>query len=158
MLAATSGAPRHVASTQPLPAMAYLKIQTNLPMTKKAKQTILRAASALIAEELGKPESFVMIALQPDTDMIFAGSDEPVAFLELKSVGLPGRQTRRLGSELCRLIHQHLGISPQRTYVKFIDAGRGMWGWTGDTFEDATPPEPEWTEPSPDEPVSAGVH
>src|SRR5690606_24217133 len=52
-------------STQPLPAMAYLKIQTNLPMTKKAKQTILRAASTLVAEELGKPEEFVMIALQP---------------------------------------------------------------------------------------------
>lgn len=138
--------------------MAYLKIQTNLPMTKKAKQTILGAASTLIAEELGKPEALVMIALQPDTDMIFAGSDEPVAFLELKSVGMPGRQTRRLGSELCRMIHHHLGIVPERTYVKFIDAGRGMWGWTGDAFDDPSTQEPEWTEPAPGEPVGAGVH
>lgn len=115
--------------------MPYLKIQTNLPMTKPAKQSILRAASALIAEELGKPEEFVMIAIQPDTDMIFAGSDDPVAFLELKSVGLPGRQTRRLSRELCTLLHQHLGISPERTYVKFIDVRHGMWGWKGDTFE-----------------------
>lgn len=120
--------------------MAYLKIQTNLPMTKKAKQTILRAASTLVAEELGTSEEFVMIALQPDTDMIFAGSDEPVAFLELKSMGLPGRQTRRLSRELCSLIHQHLGIAPERTYVKFIDVGRGMWGWKGDTFEAVSPP------------------
>jgi len=137
--------------------MAYLKIQTNLPMTKKAKQTILRAASTLVAEELGKPEEFVMIALQPDTDMIFAGSDEPVAFLELKSVGLPGRQTRRLSSELCSLVHQHLGIPSQRTYVKIIDVGRGMWGWTGDAFDEVTPATGA-TDSAPAEPLSAGVH
>jgi phenylpyruvate tautomerase len=116
-------------------SMPYLQIQTNLPMTKRAKQSILQAASLLVAEELGKPQEFVMIALQPNTDMIFAGTEDPVAFLELKSVGLPGRQTRRLSSELCSLIQQHLGISPSRTYVKFIDVRHGMWGWKGDTFE-----------------------
>ena len=115
--------------------MPYLKIQTNLPMTQKSKQSVLKAASTLVSEELGKPEEFVMIAIQPDTAMIFAGSDEPVAFLELKSVGLPGRQTRRLSSELCNLIHQHLGIASERTYVKFINVGRGMWGWKGSTFD-----------------------
>jgi phenylpyruvate tautomerase len=115
--------------------MPYLQIQTNLPMTKRSKQSILHAASQLVAEELGKPQEFVMVALQPNVDMVFAGSDEPVAFLELKSVGLPGRQTRRLSSELCSLIQQHLGISPERTYVKFIDVRHGMWGWKGDTFE-----------------------
>ncbi len=114
--------------------MPYLKIQTNLPMTKKAKRTVLRAASLLISEELGKPEEFVMVAVQPDTDMMFAGTEDPVAFLELKSVGLPGRQTKRLSGELCNMIHQHLGIEPARTYVKFIDVRRGMWGWKGDTF------------------------
>jgi phenylpyruvate tautomerase len=117
--------------------MPYLKIQTNLPLTKKAKQSILRAASILVSEELGKPEEFVMIALEPDTDMIFSGSDDPVAFLELKSVGLEGRQTKRLSNQLCNLIHQHLGIAPARTYVKFIDVRHGMWGWKGDTFEES---------------------
>ena len=130
--------------------MAYLMIQTNLPMTKVAKQAVLRAAAALVAEELGKPQEFVMVALQPDVDMLFAGSDDPVAFLELKSVGLPARHTRRLSSELCSLIHQHLGITPERTYVKFIDVGRGMWGWKGDTFESYVRPVAA--------PAEAGVH
>lgn len=114
--------------------MPYLKIQTNLPMTKKAKRAVLRAASLLVSEELGKSEEFVMVALQPETEMIFAGTDDAVAFLELKSVGLPARHTKRLCSELCHMIHQHLGILPSRTYVKFIDVRRGMWGWKGDTF------------------------
>ena len=32
--------------------MPYLKIQTNLPLSKKAERTILRTDSTLVAEEL----------------------------------------------------------------------------------------------------------
>lgn len=114
--------------------MPYLKIQTNLPLTKAAQQTILPQASALIARELEKPESFVMVALQPDTPMIFAGVDDPVAFLELKSIGLPAPKTKSLSAALCKLIEEHLGIPSNRVYVKFIDVKNGMWGWKGDVF------------------------
>lgn len=114
--------------------MPYLKIQTNLPLAKKAERSILRNASTLVAELLGKPESFVMVAIQPDTPMLFAGSDEPVAFLELKSVGLPARATKDLCGALCQLVEGHLGIPLDRIYVKFIDVRHGMWGWKGDLF------------------------
>ena len=114
--------------------MPYLMIQTNLPLGKKAERAILKNASTLVAEQLEKPESFVMIALQPDTTMLFAGSDDPVAFLELKSVGLPARKTKDLSESLCQLIEGHLGIPRDRVYVKFIDVKGAMWGWKGDTF------------------------
>ncbi len=114
--------------------MPYLKIQTNLPLSQKAERTVLQTASALIASELSKPEEFVMLALQDNTHMLFAGSDDPVAFLELKAVGLPVKKTRPLSAKLCKLIEEHLGIPPQRVYVKFIDVKHGMWGWKGDTL------------------------
>jgi phenylpyruvate tautomerase len=114
--------------------MPYLKIQINLPLAKKAEREILKHASELVAQELEKPEEFVMIALQPNTPMLFGGTDDPVAFLELKSIGLPARRTKQLSQSLCALIEQHLGIRKERVYVKFIDVARGMWGWKGDTF------------------------
>ncbi|HEY0944116.1 MAG TPA: phenylpyruvate tautomerase MIF-related protein [Opitutaceae bacterium] len=114
--------------------MPYLKIQTNLPVSKKAERAVLREASSLVADELEKPEEFVMVALQPNTSMLFAGTDDPVAFLELKAVGLPARKTRTLSKVLCEMIEKHLGIPADRVYVKFISASRGMWGWKGDTF------------------------
>lgn len=114
--------------------MPYLKIQTNLPLSRKAERTVMKSASALVAGELAKPEEFVMVALQDDTHMLFAGTDDPVAFLELKAIGLPARKTRTLSQKLCQLIEEHLGIPPNRVYVKFIDVRRGMWGWKGDTF------------------------
>ncbi len=85
-------------------------------------------------KRLEKPESFVMIAVQADTPMLFSGTDEPVAFLELKSVGLPARKTKTLCQSLCELVGQHLGIVKERVYVKFIDVNHGMWGWKGDVF------------------------
>ncbi len=114
--------------------MPYLKIQTNLPLTRKAERAILRNASQLVAELLSKPESFVMVALEANIPMLFAGSDEPVAFLELKSIGLPAKRTKDLSEALCELIEGHLAVPRDRVYVKFIDVKRGMWGWKGDTF------------------------
>jgi phenylpyruvate tautomerase len=114
--------------------MPYLKIQTNLPLTKKAERAVLKTASALVAQELQKPEEFVMVAIQADTPMIFAGSDDPVAFLEVKSIGLPAKKTKVLCQALCALIEDHLGIAKDRVYVKFISVKKGMWGWKGDMF------------------------
>jgi len=114
--------------------MPYFKIQTNASPTKKVGRTLLKVASALVAHELEKPENFVMVALQPKTEMLFSGTDAPVAFLELKSIGLPGKKTKALSQVLCTLVEEHLKISKERIYVKFIDVNRGMWGWKGDTF------------------------
>lgn len=111
--------------------MSYLKIQTNKPVRKKTGREILKTASELVAVELGKPKELVMVALQPDTEMLFAGSDRPVAFLELKSVGVPKRKMKQLCRSLSALINLHLGIPDERVYVKIIDVPHGMWGWKG---------------------------
>ena len=114
--------------------MPYLKIQINIPLTRKAEKNILQAASSLVARDLGKPEEFVMIAVQPNTPMIFAGSDDPVAFLEMRSIGLLPAKAKILSKSLCQMIEQHLGIPKQRIYTKFMNVKRGMWGWKGSMF------------------------
>jgi phenylpyruvate tautomerase PptA (4-oxalocrotonate tautomerase family) len=114
--------------------MPYLKIQTNLPLTKKAERNILKHASILMAEELNKSEDYVMVAIEHDTSMLFAGTDDPLAFLELKSIGLPVRSTKRLCAALSLMMDTHLGIPKSRVYVRFINVAGSMWGWNGDTF------------------------
>jgi len=114
--------------------MPYLRIQTNLPLTKNADRTMLKQASALVAKELGKPEEYVMVALQPDTPMVFAGSDDPAAFVELKGIGLPASKTQHLSKVLSTLINAHLGIPIDRVFLNFADVPPNLWGWNGDTF------------------------
>ena len=114
--------------------MPYLRIQTNLPLSKRADRSMLKEASALVAAELGKPEEYVMVALQPDTPMAFAGSDDPAAVIEVKGIGLPATKSKRLSQVLSGLVNQHLGIPIDRVFLNFADVPPNLWGWNGDTF------------------------
>ncbi len=114
--------------------MPHLKIHTNIDVDEDHRHNILHKSSGLVAGELGKPEDLVMITIKPSAHMIFAGTRDPVAFLELTSVGLPAKKTKELSRVLCKLIESELNIQKDRVYVKFIDVNHSMWGWKGDTF------------------------
>jgi len=114
--------------------MPYLKIQTNAPLDAMTGRKLIGAASQLLAERLGKPERYVMVALTPVAQMLFAGEDAPLAYLEVKSIGLPRKLTADLSKSLCGLLHDILGIAPARIYIEFADAEPDMWGWNGATF------------------------
>lgn len=114
--------------------MPYLMIQTNQTIDAAAGKNLLVDASRLVASELGKPESYVMVALEDNTPMLFAGDDAPLAYLELKSIGLPENKTAQLSAALCQLMEHSVGISKDRVYIEFADAARAMWGWNSSTF------------------------
>jgi len=114
--------------------MPYLGIHTNKKFDDATAQELMKKASHTVAELLGKPESYVMVALPPPVPMMFAGDDAPLAYLELKSIGLPQSATTDLSSALCALVSDTLDISQNRIYVEFANAERAMWGWDGRTF------------------------
>lgn len=114
--------------------MPLLKIQTNQAIRPEQRQSVLRAASQLVATLLGKPERYVMVSLEHNDAMLFAGTDAPLAYLELKSIGLPTAKTAELSQALCTITHRELSIDTDRIYIEFADAERGMWGWNGATF------------------------
>jgi len=114
--------------------MPLLTIQTNQPIEPGAKPGLLKSASETVASALGKPEQYVMVNAHANRDMLFAGSDAPLAYLELKSIGLPEDKTRDLSLALCALIHENLGIDTDRIYIEFANADRHMWGWNSGTF------------------------
>ena len=114
--------------------MPYLRIQTNQTVDEARAQQLIARASALVAEQLGKPERYVMVAMAPPVPMLFAGASGPTAYLELKSIGLSESQTPGLSQALCELVGEALGVSQDRIYIEFSDAPRKMWGWNGATF------------------------
>lgn len=114
--------------------MPYLKIQTNITPDAKVQEKLLRKLSKSVAEQLGKPERYVMVAIEAGAPMIFAGDDAPLAYLELKSIGLPESSTTSLSGSLSELVGEGLGIPSDRIYIEFADAERKMWGWNGATF------------------------
>ncbi len=114
--------------------MPYLKIQSNVSIDETEASHLLAEASKRVSKELGKPENYVMVALEPPQPMLFAGSSDPLAYLELKSIGLPQSKTPALSAALCKLMEERLGIPAARIYIEFADAPRAMWGWDSGTF------------------------
>jgi len=114
--------------------MPFLKIQTNQRLSESDARSLASQASVSVAELLAKPEAYVMVSVEYNTAMQFGGTDEPLAYLELKSIGLPQSITATASQALCTLVAGETGIAANRIYIEFTDAPRHMWGWNGDTF------------------------
>ena len=114
--------------------MPFLRILTNRTLPDPEAKALATKASTLVSEQLGKPEDYVMISVENNAAMQFAGSDEPLAYLELKSIGLPENTTAEISSHLCDLVSSETGIESARIYIEFTDAPRNMWGWNRSTF------------------------
>ena len=114
--------------------MPYLSIQTNHSFDENKTQAFLQKASKSVAELLGKPENYVMIAVQANTPMSFAGNSEPTAYVQIKSLGLPEESTTGFSEGICSLVSAELNIDPSRIYIEFASPARHMWGWNNKTF------------------------
>jgi phenylpyruvate tautomerase len=114
--------------------MPYLSIHTNSLLSNDQQTALLDAASKIIASELKKPESYVMVSLVPTQQMKFAGEDNPSAFLHLSSIGVPESQRNPLISALTRLVAETFKIKPDRIFVVLEDVQAKLWGWNGATL------------------------
>ena len=114
--------------------MPLLKVQTNEVIDTDRQKSLAGKASQQVADMLGKPERYVMVSIEHNPAMLFGGSDDPMAYLELKSIGLPEAKTAELSQKLASLLGDELGLPADRIYIEFADAPRSMWGWNGGTF------------------------
>ena len=114
--------------------MPHLRITTSKSMDADRKHNLLKAASKMVATELGKPEDYMMVSMECPISMLFAGTEEPSAFLDLRSIGLPEAKAGELAKLLCGLMESQTGVRADRTYVTFTDIKPSMWGWNGETF------------------------
>jgi len=115
--------------------MPLIKVQTSIPSPDKTQvQSLLKALSARLASHLGKPESYVMTAFTADVPMTFAGTTDPVCYIEIKSVGTMGAKTKAMSQDFCSQPESVLGVPKNRIYIEFADAAGAMWGWNGGTF------------------------
>lgn len=114
--------------------MPYLSIHTSSSLSDEQQTELLGAASKIVASELNKPESYVMVSLVDTQKMKFAGEDSPSAFLHLSSIGVPESQRNPLISALTKLVAETFKIKPDRIFVVLEDVQAKLWGWNGATI------------------------
>ena len=110
--------------------MPLLNISTNTKI--KNEQILLAKSSDFISSLTGKPINFIMVKLTHSLSMNFAGTDEPCAFIEIKSIGslLPSKMSK----PICEFFSNELGIPTERIYISFQDVDSKNWAWNSKTF------------------------
>lgn len=114
--------------------MPLLTLQTSARLSNQQRYDLLAPLSQIVSECLGKPERFVMIAVQEQA-MMMAGDESPCAHADIRSIGgLNGAVNRKLSERLCGLLQERLGIPPDRVYLGFTNVSAENWGWNEGTF------------------------
>lgn len=114
--------------------MPYLKMTTNVAIDAKQSEQLNKQFSGLMAKETGKPERYVMIESHSHPSMLFAGSTQPLAYLECKSIGLSPAQAKAISAAVCKLLGDTLSIPNDRVYIEFSNCPGEFWGWNATTF------------------------
>ena len=117
--------------------MPLLSLLTSAPpLPPEARARLFSTLSPLLARELEKPESYVMVALTARAEISFGGDAQtPACYAELKNVGtLSPTRVAALSRTLCAAIGRELGVPEDRVYIEFTNADGGLWGWNGETF------------------------
>ena len=114
--------------------MPYLSIFTNVSVADAKQSELLAVASRIVASQLGKPENYVMVSIAAGQRLAFAGSEEPAAFLELRSIRFPDAKRGSLCTELTDLIAELCGIARDRIFLVMGDVDAKLWGHDGKTF------------------------
>jgi len=114
--------------------MPLLKLETTVALSEDKRKGLLASLSKAVAGAIGKPEQYVMVTIS-QAAMVMSGKPGDAAFVDIRSIGgLSGDVNRMLSQQLCKLLTDSLGISPQRVYLNFTDVEAGNWGWNGSTF------------------------
>ncbi len=113
--------------------MPFLKLTTNVVSTEHPADLLPRL-SKLMAKETGKPESYVLVTTEYNDAMLFSGTNDPLAYLECKSISLTATQAKSLSAAISQVLSETLKINSNRVYIEFSNCPGNFWGWNGSTF------------------------
>lgn len=115
--------------------MPLIRVTCSYEMKKEEKQSVIRGLSEKLSQVTGKPVKYMMVIVNPASEMSFGGSFEKSVFIEVKSIGaLDPENTKKISKEFCSCISEKLPVPGSRVYIEFTDVPPALWGWDGKTF------------------------
>lgn len=114
--------------------MPLLKLDTSVALSDEMKKDLLPKLSKIVAETIGKPEDYVMVAIGSSA-MLMSGQPGDAAFIDVRSIGgLSHKVNQQLSQKVCNLLKDSFGLSPDRIFLNFTDVNASNWGWKSSTI------------------------
>ncbi len=107
--------------------MPLVRIQTNTSLDGDSENRLAAEATAIVARELGKPESITMAVVESGRSMTFGGTTEPTALIEVEGIELSADTAEGLSESFSNFSEDRLGVPASRTFVKLTTVPRGHW-------------------------------
>ncbi len=113
--------------------MPFIQTKTNVKISAEQEKLLKEKFGKDIECLPGKTERWLMLDFEENCRMWFGGSDAPCAMLEVKLFGKAQESSyEKLTAALTGDVAEVLGISGDRTYVKYEEIDH--WGWNGTDF------------------------
>lgn len=110
--------------------MPFIKTSTNINIDENKKE-VLKTRFGTAISIMGKPESYLMLEFEDAKTMYFAGSNEPLAFVDIKVLG-SANNTNEMTKEVTKILSEELNLPPNRIYIAYKDYSD--WGFNGNNF------------------------
>ena len=113
--------------------MPFIDSKISVKMTEEKKE-IIKSSLGQLVSIIRKPESFLMVGIDDDYDLWFAGKKlEKGAYVEVSLFGNAGSDLyEKLTGAICELFEAELGIPKNAVYVTYHPITD--WGWNGQNF------------------------
>ena len=113
--------------------MPFISMKTNASVPAKTGTSIRSGLGEAIRLLPGKTESWLMLSLEDQLPMAFAGTEDPCAMVQVQVYGHQEPSSyNRLTEAVTALLSKELGIDPSRIYVAYQETMN--WGWNGSNF------------------------
>lgn len=100
--------------------MPFLTVNTNAKLAPEEVDALLSAGAELIASELHKPVSYVVVNYNGGASMSFGGNPQTIGVLaEMKSIGFGDK--RSLAKLLTEFLYDRLHADLNNINIQFVD-------------------------------------
>ena len=114
--------------------MPYFSIETNTKIDETVKLDLMKKATGFLAEMMGKPEHVIMVTVKSGMPYVFAGTDEPAAYVQIKAVALEKDKCPEYSRQVCEFLETETGVPKDRVFIEFIDIDPAIFGFNGNTL------------------------
>ena len=113
--------------------MPFISVKTNLPVSIDKEEEIKTQLGKAITLIPGKSETWLMVAIEPESHLYFQGNKEPAAMVKVELYGSSSKSNySNLTKEISNILNNVLKIDLRRIYVKYEEIDN--WGFAGSNF------------------------
>jgi len=111
--------------------MPVFRIETNQILSKEQTTALMAKSTAMLCNALEKPKTFMMVYVDTGCSMMFNGTTDPFAFVQLRQFAFEEEHAAGIIASIATFIENELEVKPNRQYIQLAEIKNALFGWDG---------------------------